>query len=417
MSDASPAGTALAGGSEPVGQPAIDDHGPDPESVREETVADKPARKSRPTLPGLVGGNNEPADPEIAKAVGQEDAKSRVPQRDPATGRFKSADDEREAEMLAERDRPQFPEGAEEAPDGEEKDEPKGKFKFGGVEFDSQEAAEQNFRSLRGVHRSLIERVKSEESEKLYGYKAANAWQAEHDKVSKRVAELEQELASYKSGRGPSGAAAGPVSTDGLAETLQTFEYIARNGTITQAGEFLLTEAAKLAEAKLGEKITQLEQKLSERLMPFESQSEQYQVAENMTRVVVQLSDYKLMDGSLAFPELRDEAKLERIGEIWGELGYPEEHLQTPNGIITAISLLRMYDGMPSGNANPQPVPAPARVAPGAAALSAADSRGLPDRDRSLAGLPPHLQKLSREMGKADNMVDKKLGFARNPRV
>lgn len=418
--NASPAGPAT----EPVGQPAAQPDGPDPNKTIQETSPDdgegtRQAARKRPSLPGLVSGSNDAPDPELSKAIGEEDRKAKAPQRDPATGRFKSADDEREAELLAEREpaaRPDLPEGEE--PEAAETKEKGQKFKFAGADWDSQEAAEQNFRSLRGVHKSLLTRAQAEEQEKLYGYRAANAWQAETERRDARIGALEQELASYKSGSGPSKTPSGEPAGDDLTELLETFTYIANNGTVAQAGEFLLTEAAKLAEGRNQKRIEELEAKLNQKLLPYETDREQYQIAENMTQITQQVAEYRLQDGTLAFPELRSSEKLERIGEIWGEQGLPEETLRTPQGIITAIGLMRLYDGLPAAALAPSPSPAPAkRVAPGAAALSATDSRGLPERDRSTAGLPPHLAKLSRELGKPDSMIDKRLGFTRNPRV
>jgi hypothetical protein len=118
---------------------------------------------------------------------------------------------------------------------------------------------------------------------------------------------------------------------------------------------------------------------------------------------------------------LADPEAVEAIGSLWASESADETDaerrlaaLSTPQGIISAISLYRLaksFEGVPASSGT-----AVRAAAPGAAASVAVDagsSRIAPAASRS--NLPPKVAALMSGLSRAD-MVDRKLGFAKNPR-
>lgn len=240
------------------------------------------------------------------------------------------------------------------APAGEHSQqlEPKpAKFKFGGEEFDSAEAAEQNFKSLRGQYKPIqqlarqlggIEKVPETLTRAA---ESARAWNAE-------ALRLQAELATLRSGQpaGQSPAAPAPDPTPPAEADVDWDLYAEVKKLATESGEpwkaeqWLINETRKLERARF-------EQMLDARFEPIRVQQQQAEVDGRTTELFSNLQNYTLADGSPAFPELNDGDSAYAIGKMWAQLGLPAEAALTPQGAIAAIAMYRM---LASGRSNPQ---------------------------------------------------------------
>lgn len=366
----------------------------EPQTVQE-TVPDKP--KSKPgdiDLPGVVRADDVREDDEIVKALGEEDRKSRtLPERDPDTGRFKAK-------------QPDLPEGFE--PPADEKP-PSQKFKFLGKEYDSVEQVEQMHRTLQGMHKSKDKQVAEAEAARQEWAVAVDAWKAEAAKLAARVAELENQ-----GGRGEGGVSP-DAGDDAILKKvdMDAFEYLVRNGTVAQAGQYLVSEVMKLVREDV---LPGVVQQFESQIAPFQQTAEQNRKVETMTQVTTQLADFKTLDGKVAFPELRDTTALYEIGRIWASEGHDPDALLDAKGLMSAVALYRLYNSLPAGPPEePTTPPAPQVVAPGPAASVAAD----PGTGRQPVGrrspMGPGLAAVVAALNSGD-MIDPNLGFARRIR-
>ncbi len=243
------------------------------------------------------------------------------------------------------------------------------KFKFGGVEFESQAAAEQNFRTLRGEYKPITQLAKS-----LGGIdKVAPTLQraSESARAWKTHAEsLQAELEAYRQGGQPAGGDAQPQD-EAAVETQEganggvdwdLYAEIRRlaneSGKPEQADQWLISEVQKSERARM-------EKLLEDRLAPFDQERQRGEVVTQTEALFGQLAEYAYPDGSPAFPELHDETAAYEIGRLWASLGLPREAAMTPQGAAAAIALYRMQRAG-------RPLPVPAQPAVG---HNAVDSR------------------------------------------
>lgn len=265
---------------------------------------------------------------------------------------------------------------------------PTTKFKFGGIEFDSQEAAEQNFRSLRGEFKPLSQLAKSlggmtEIAPTLQrAADSARAWKAHADSLT-------AELQAYRQGGQPAQQqqeveqdvpTAGPGAEVGVDWALyaEIKKLAADSGEPWKAEQWLISETSKAERARF-------EQMLNDRLAPLDRERQQAGVVSQTEALFGQMAEYSYADGSPAFPELHDETAAYEIGKLWASLGLPREAAMTPQGAAAAIALYRMRlngkslpvpaqptAGIPAGSLPQAPAPSPSDAA---AAAAVADGR------------------------------------------
>lgn len=426
MSEPSASGTAVA--ADPTPAPAAGDAQAEKPGKKQDlqspTVADKP----KGSLPGVVtrGPENEfdadVLDQMFGDADKGGDGDKKVRLRDPETGKFLKQDAKAEpAEQTP--DKPALPPGSEPEP-------PKPKFKFGGKDWESQDQAEQNFRSLQGQFRPMQDKIRELEGDRDYGYQAVEAW--------KRHAEgLRAEVDQLKAGGAkptPAGSA-GQQIADVTSEAdvlknidLDAYNYIATKGGLAKGAEYLVGEIMRVVKDNvLPQAISGLRQELTNQMLPMRQDAEHRETVAAMERAHTQLVSLRTPDGRVAFPELQVADKVERIAELWVRESRDEADearriaaLRTPQGLMSAIALYRLIDSIESA-----PVPAttpastPAALQPeGAAGITASvDARGdegfRPSGPRSdmSAGMAALVAELSKP-----EMIDHQLGFARNRR-
>lgn len=227
------------------------------------------------------------------------------------------------------------------------------KFKFGGEEFDSQDAAEQNFKSLRGQFRPLQSLARSlggiDKIQPVFAQAAESArgWKAEAERLS---AELQQARAGRQPAASPSSPSPTPTTTaapDAAAaqpadvdwELYAEIKKLANDsGEPWKAEQWLISEVRKADRAHY-------ESMLDERFAPIVDAEQQAAVTSQTEALFSNLSEYVNADGSVAYPELHDEAAAYAIGRMWASLGLPPEAALTPQGAIAAIAIYRMAKG------------------------------------------------------------------------
>lgn len=232
---------------------------------------------------------------------------------------------------------------------------PSVKFKFADMEFDSQELAEQNFKSLRGQFKPLQERAaKAAEFEQDLGKAAASAraWKAAHDTLS-------AELEAARSGKPADDSASQPdadVDWDLYAEIKK---LATESGEPWKAEKWLMDEVRKVER-------TRLDTLLDEKLRPEKEREAREAVASHTETLFESIGEYVTPEGNPAFPELRDETASYEIGRLWSSLGLPIEHALTPQGAIAAVGLYRMsrQNGSQGKSAPALPVISPPAAPP-----------------------------------------------------
>lgn len=275
---------------------------------------------------------------------------------------------------------------------------PTAKFKFAGEEYDSQEAAEQNVRSLRGQYRpvqSLARQVGGMEHiapKFVEAAASARGWQA-------KATALEAELTALRSGAPASTAAPTstptPVAADpAVAEHAIDWDLYAEVSKLAnernepwKAQQWLHEQTQKVVDSRL-------QRALADKFAPLEAQQHQQAVAGQTEELFSNLATYVNGDGTPAFPELHDEDSAYEVGRMWATLGLPADFALTPQGAIAAIGIYRMARTGSQARTTPTP-PQPAAhppappTAPNHDALAAATlSDGRPARQATAADSP-----------------------------
>jgi hypothetical protein len=362
------------------------------------------------------------------KGKGKRAARADQP-RDPNTGQFipQASGDGPGQEPGAQ---PEPPPGTEPEPEPDAGE----KFTFGGETWESQEAAEQNFRSLRGTYRAKEREAQEANLRADTNWNAYEAWRADSQAKDARIAELEQQLSS---GRGPDagqpdrGNGQEQVNKEDILKNvdMDAYAYLVQKGGPAAGAEYLTNSIVEIVRDKMipGEiaKLKEdLQNQLDSTIGPIQQDRQQAETVNAMAAAAHQLSQLQKADGSVAFPELRDPNQVEEVARVWAREAATEQEaqkrlnsLRNPHGLMNAIAFYRMVKGF----STPQPASTPAPteqagqdlpaspVAPGAAATVSSDPRGGFTPGARADGLTGIIA----ELDKAD-MLDEDLGFARN---
>lgn len=230
------------------------------------------------------------------------------------------------------------------------------KFKIAGEEYDSQEAFEQHFKSLRGNFKPLQSLAKSLGGvDKVVPQFAAAAesargWKAEAERLR---AELDA--------RQPVAPAASQPSPEAASDGIDWELYAEVNKLATEAGEPHRAQQWLIEQVQKAER-TRYEGLLDQRLAPFTQAQQKAGVYAQAAELFGNLRDYELPDGSSAFPELGDPEAASEIGQHWASLGGRLE----PQWAVAAIGLYRMNKalGSQASPAAQAPSTAPSIVPP-----------------------------------------------------
>lgn len=258
--------------------------------------------------------------------------------------------------------------------------EPVSKFKFAGEEYDSQAAAEQQVRTLRGQFKPVqalarnlggMEHIVPKFTEAAT---SARGWKAEADRLSAELAAVRSGAPTAQSPPSPSTSAT-DAATEGIDWELyaEVTRLATESGEPWKAQQWLHEQSEKLVSSRV-------QSLLDERLAPLAQREHQAEVVAKTETLFGSLAGYTNSDGSPAFPELNDETSAYEVGKLWATLGLPADFAMTPQGAIAAIGIYRMAKSGSQARANTSPAPtAPsAPMSPTDAHAAAALSDGRP---------------------------------------
>lgn len=308
-----------------------------PQQTKIAPIPPKAKASARPIIPG-VDADHE-GDLDITEAI-----TGLKMERDPATGRF------RPKVGVDASAKPGAPDAIPPKPGEETKPTPT-KFKFGGAEFESQEEAEQNFRSLRGQFKPLVERTQKAESELSRAAESARGWHAEAQR-------LQAELEKYQSKQ--------PATQQEQEQDIDWELYAevkrlaAESNEPWKAEQWLIQQTRKVEQARF-------EKMLEERLKPIQEPLARAQVGQHVEQLFSAVADFVDNDGNPAFPELDDPQSAYEIGQTWTSMGFSPEMAMTPQGVAAAVALYRMSKGSQGKPAGSGQTAAAAQVAQAAA--------------------------------------------------
>lgn len=380
---------------------------------------EKVKAKDRPRLPGVTSRDN------------YDEESLELPRRG-RDGKFSSkeaAQEDAERELVGEGFTRRDDELAVEKPElppGVETPKPTG-LKILGKEYKDAAAVEQMVKSVQGQFATFKQNEARITEERDYGYRAANAWQ-------KVAEEREAELQRYRAGGAPSpnvapqnapaqDAPAG-LDVDSLLGDIDVagFETLAlsERGGLQVAAKYLTAEILRSVVDKI---LPDMEGKFNQTLAPFQQTAEEQAEAAHVAQVADSMRMLKDARGNPAFPELDDEAALMEVSAVAKGSGMSKAELMTAQGIMRAIGMYRMMKSFgelpetPASNPTPSIEAPPVGAAPGTAALSESGASDfVPGMQRRFANPNSRearlIQSLERGLG-----TDRKLGFARNPRV
>ena len=293
---------------------------------------------------------------------------------------------------------------------------PQPKFKFGDVEFESEEKAIQNFKTLRGMHKTMVEKVATLERTSGDATNSAWGWKAEHDRVLAELTALKQGRVPAATPQ-PTGSASEPAAAEGIDWALfkDIREQAIAAGEPHLADVWLAQENAKQIQAAV-QKI------VNEKFQPVEQQQQFAQAAAMTEQLVNEVASLVYADGTPAYPELKTPATLVAIGKHWVEQGGDPRSVLTKAGLRAAVNLYRETYGKPSVPASTSPAAptthAPAATPSGPTAAQLADSGldgGEPPFHRESPGasdVPEVLQRV-RESIRTETKQINTLGFGR----
>jgi len=326
-----------------------------------------PIKTARVTIPGVMSEDDSdffetPPPPKVKTKVARADGD--IAPRG-ADGKFAKADG-----TPADTEVPEAPEAEGDAPKPS-------KFKFAGEEFDSEDAAAQNFKSLRGQFKPLQERANHAEIQLGKAAESARGWKAAHDAL---LAE-----------RGKPSPQADSAETSSPAEQgIDWGLYAEIKRVATEAGEpwkaeqWLQTKSEELIQSRI-------DAKLDEALKPSREREAQEALGAQTEELFGNLAEYVNTDGSPAFPELQDESSAYEVGKLWNSMSMPREYILTPQGAFAAVAMYRAIRGAQGRQAAaPEAIEAPS--GPRAEQLAAqaanivggrADSKPLDESDQS----------------------------------
>lgn len=336
---------------------------------------------------------------------------------------------------------------------GEGEDDSAQEFEFAGEKWPSREKAEDNFKTLRGMHKSMERRVQDFGDRAQLNLQRAQEWSEfanrEIPQRDQRIAQLEGELtrrgipvpggANAQPTAGQPGTSAQPSSsTEGEFDPVRAVDWdLVDNLRETRGDRFANAYIADVMnkgyEARLASQVAALRAEMDSKLAPYQQDTANLQAMQAAIDLVNTTATYTYDDGTPVYPELSipDEAQrraiLTEIGNLAEEfLGFDQERLLTPRGLHAAIIQWRDYkrargEEIP-GHQRPAPASSPAqppespqsvspeRRAAAAAALSTTPRPVAPHQELSLA------ESIQREFGTEQDANEADLGFSYVPR-
>jgi hypothetical protein len=196
----------------------------------------------------------------------------------------------------------------------------------------------------------------------------------------------------------------------------ELFETLARERGLPLAGRYLAAQVlATVHDDMLPALRDEIMAQLKPELEPLKQDRGFQQATQHVANLIEVVGQYKNQDGSDAFPELHDADTVMQVGELWRSLDLPPEVALTDKGLLQAIALFRMYNGLQGNQTAPSSTPKvtvsePPNTAP-RAATAALESSGVASPMTGRAGAESETTRFVRGLDDSD-LIDKTLGFA-----
>ena len=259
------------------------------------------------------------------------------------------------------------------------------KFMFGGEEFESQAAAEQNFKSLRGQFKPL--------QEKLAATEAANqGWNDAYQQGKLTPPQPDRAEPEGSASVKPGDATPEPGSDDAIADIIkavdwQTVEDIHEKDGPIAAQQWALYQALK-----------QHDKAVSGRLKEGTEDFQKFQEVQRVNQLGVDTFQEAARrvdgDGNPVYPELKDQEAASEILNIWNRLALPDDYKYSPAGVYVATLAYRDTMGRLGLKAGETPASTPPAEAPvdpvvaSVVAAAAANQDVVPGSDRTIPAKP-----------------------------
>ncbi len=302
---------------------------------------------------------------------------------------------------------------------GEEQKEPKPddkapqKIKFNGKEYDSMQAIEQEHKSLQGMFKSFDARVKNAEQMAEKAVESARSWRQRAMELEGTAPQPQQQPQQRPQ---PTDEQSAEQELTAVLKNIDgdRFESLAREHGLPIAGRYLAAQVlATVHDQMLPKLAEQIMAQMQEQFAPYTQSVEFQQQTNTVGTLIENVSQLRNPDGNIAFPELNDPNEMMEVAELWASSGKAEP---TPQSLIQAIALYRLYRGARGGQTTNQPVvnvtPPPTTVQR-PQSLPAGGAGVTPATPR--AGAASDDTRFSRALDEA-RLVDPVLGFQRRRR-
>jgi hypothetical protein len=269
-------------------------------------------------------------------------------------------------------------EGGEQAAKDEKPAEQPAKFKFADAEFDSVQAAEHSYRTLRGLHKGMQARERRAAEAASQATTAALAWKAEAERLQAESAQRGQSGDTAQPGQETGGAEKGPIGRVDWALYQQLYDEHGPK-----------VASAWLFEQTLKAVSEQTSGVLNERLAPIDASNEHAQAVQALQQIGAQAKLFKNQDGSPAYPELHNDEAAREVGFILGQLGLPPDTMFSQTGLYLAIATYRdRHRRMGAGKSTNNPAGVDQRGAVDAA-VAAAEAAAKRTANGAVSGAQP----------------------------
>jgi hypothetical protein len=274
-----------------------------------------------------------------------------------------------------------------------EPDDPSKPFKFGGEQFTDAAQAEHMYKTVRGMLPDLYKKVGTEKSRAdeqtrlaTDNYNAAIGWKQKYDELVAQGSAAAPAAQQKPDASAPTSAAPQGIDWD-------TFEYLQSLPNIGLAGamKWLHEENDKIVEARLAKVREELTGTVEQRLSPLVGSAEQNAAIDTLDTLIKEMATWTLpaeRGGGPAYPELTDQAALQKIADLWAAAELDPQLLLTKHGLENAVFRYRAF--YPQGH-KPAAAAAPttAGVPPAQPAAPAAPVPTSADTALAMGGIHP----------------------------
>lgn len=346
-------------------------------------------------------GGESPAEggPSVDATAAPAKPKAAAPGKTPAVPKAPAAPREVLPGVIPDREfNPSLPEGdaleadasgatdetVEQDPNAEQEGEPAEKFAFAGQEWESQQQAEQSFRTLRGMHKSMQTKLAAAEKYGREHYQKVMDWKAAYERDIQggpsRQGNQSPDAGGQRNGgsNGAAQASVNPAAADtpkGIIDSLdwRTIHQMAESEGMTVA----LYEALDQVVPRLQELF---DRKVNDSTKDYREQQAEAAQVKGAIDLFTSMAAYVDDDGATpVYPELHQgEEAVAEVVRFWSQMGFPSDaYALSPAGVHLAILAYRHWKRRTDGSTKPTAANGSPSAAAAAAIKSVKEAAGL----------------------------------------